>query len=389
MPGTIGPLLPSDERFDHQIVDTFASVAQSDLAWTEKVCGMACAKDGSLQIGFGFGKYTNRNVLDGYGGISRGVEQRTVRASRRLSPDPETMTIGPLSYQVIEPLRKVRVRLEPTPHQPIAFDLLFEGAVPCFLEDREDWRVPSGYRHQAHQIRYHQTGTGSGWVEVEGKRTAITPDTWVSTRDHSWGVRPDVGLAPADLEHGDRPPNLSVLAIWNPVLMQRPDGTRYAIHHYLRRIEIPGVYRDDRFQGGIEHPDGRKEFFRAHEPEIRFHPVNRRFQGGRFGFTLANGADRLMNVEVVSETGFHLGTGLYHGFDGWHHGSFRGELHVDGECVPDCSERKSAERVHQIRDCVVRVKDPVGGGEGIGNCQTVAVGAFPDHGLPTADDSFL
>ena len=135
MPGTIGPLLPSDERFDHQIVDTFASVAQTDLAWTEKVCGMACAKDGSLQIGFGFGKYTNRNVMDAYGGISRGVEQRTVRASRRLSPDPETMRIGPLSYEVLEPLQKVRVRLEPTPHQPIAFELLFEGAVPCFLEE--------------------------------------------------------------------------------------------------------------------------------------------------------------------------------------------------------------------------------------------------------------
>ena len=78
MPGTIGPLLPADERFDHQIVDTFASVAQTDLAWTEKVCGMACAKDGSLQIGFGFGKYTNRNVMDAYGGISRGVEQRSL-----------------------------------------------------------------------------------------------------------------------------------------------------------------------------------------------------------------------------------------------------------------------------------------------------------------------
>jgi hypothetical protein len=177
MPGTIGPLLPSDERFDHQIVDTFATVAQTDLAWTEKVCGMACAKDGSLQLGFGFGKYTNRNVMDAYGGISRGVEQRTVRASRRLSPDPETMRIGPLSYQVIEPLRKVRVRLEPTQHQPIAFDLLFEGAVPCFIEDREDWRVPHGYRQQAHQIRYHQTGTGSGWSRsrASARRSRPTP----------------------------------------------------------------------------------------------------------------------------------------------------------------------------------------------------------------------
>ncbi len=389
MPGTIGPLLPADEGFHHQIVDTFASVAQTDLAWTEKVCGMACAKDGSLQIGFGFGKYINRNVMDGYGGVSRGAEQWTVRASRRLSPDPETTRIGPLHYEVLEPLKKVRVRLEPTPVQPIAFDLVFEGAVPCFLEDREDWRPTHGYRYTAHQIRYHQTGVGSGWVGLEGKRTAIRPESWISTRDHSWGVRPDVGVAPSDLEHGQQPPNLSVLAIWNPILMQRPDGSRYAIHHYLRRFEIPGVYRDDRFQGGVEHPDGHKEFFRAHDAQIRFHPVNRRFQGGRFVFTLADGRERPLDVEVVSDTGFHLGTGLYHGFDGAHHGSFRGELAVDGEYVANCAERKSAERVHQIRDCVIRVKDPVGGAEGVGNCQTVAIGAWPEFGLPTGDDSFL
>jgi hypothetical protein len=290
---------------------------------------------------------------------------------------------------VVEPLRRVRVRLEPSDVQPVAFELLFEGAVPCFLEDREDWRVPSGQRRQAHQIRYHQTGVATGWVELDGKRTEIHPARWVATRDHSWGVRPDVGVAPPDLEVQERPANLSVLAIWNPALLERKDGSRYALHHYLRRFEIPGLYRDERFQGGIEHPDGRKEFFAALRPEIRFHAVNRRFQGGRFQFTMADGSARPLEVEVVSDTGFHLGTGLYHGFDGKHHGSFRGELEVDGEHVPDCSERKSAERVHQIRDCVVRLHDPVGGGAGVGNCQTVAVGAWPDHGLASALDSFL
>ena len=38
----------------------------------EKVCAMAAARDGSLQLGFGLGKYTNRNVIDGYAGVSRG-----------------------------------------------------------------------------------------------------------------------------------------------------------------------------------------------------------------------------------------------------------------------------------------------------------------------------
>ena len=41
---SLGPLTAADEMLTHQIVDTFASVAQTDRSWTEKVCAMACAK---------------------------------------------------------------------------------------------------------------------------------------------------------------------------------------------------------------------------------------------------------------------------------------------------------------------------------------------------------
>jgi hypothetical protein len=104
MSGSVGPLPAADEQFNHQVVEAFATVGQSDLAWTEKVCGMAAARDGSLQIGFGFGKYTNRNVVDAYAGVSRGVEQWVVRASRSLHSDPKSVNVGPISYEIIEPL---------------------------------------------------------------------------------------------------------------------------------------------------------------------------------------------------------------------------------------------------------------------------------------------
>ena len=80
----IGALSPADEGFCHQIVDTFAVVGSTDLSWTEKVCAMTAAFDGSVQLGFGLGKYTNRDVMDAYAGVSRGVEQTTVRTRRRL-----------------------------------------------------------------------------------------------------------------------------------------------------------------------------------------------------------------------------------------------------------------------------------------------------------------
>jgi hypothetical protein len=158
MPNPIGPLLPADEQFTHQIVDTFATVGSTDLSWTEKVCAMAAARDGSLQLGFGLGKYTNRDVMDCYAGVSRGVEQLTVRASRRLTPEPELTVVGPIHYEVHDALRTVRFALDANECQPIAFDWTFEAVVPPHVEDRTHMR--DGYRVSAELVRYHQTGVG-------------------------------------------------------------------------------------------------------------------------------------------------------------------------------------------------------------------------------------
>src|SRR6476661_3740482 len=108
---TLGPLVPADEGFNHQITDTFATVSQSDRSWTEKVCAMAARKDGSVQLAFGMGKYPNRGVLDAYAGISIGKQQWTVRSSRRLAPDFDRLESGPIRYEVVEPTRAVRFSL--------------------------------------------------------------------------------------------------------------------------------------------------------------------------------------------------------------------------------------------------------------------------------------
>ncbi len=385
MTNPVGPLLDGDEGFTHQVPDTFAVVGTSDPSWTEKVCAMAAAKDGSLQLGFGLGKYTNRNVMDGYAGLSRGVEQMTVRASRRLGSDGTTV-IGPIRYEVDRPMKTVLFALEPNTTQPLSFEWIFEAIVPPFMEDRTHMR--RGTRVAADLVRYHQIGLASGWIDIDGTRTEISPDTWVSTRDHSWGVRYDVGLPPLDLEPGDPLAGLSFRMIWSPIAMERPDGSRYGLFLHYQIFQGPGFSHKHVIMGGIEAPDGTHQPFVDIEPELEFDLVNRRLRGGRIHATAADGSVRTLGIEVVSDTGFHLGAGLYFGFDGHHHGEWRGDLVVDGERIADCSEPAAARRLHQIRDTVIHVTDPAGGGEGWGNCQPIITGGGESRGV-SADDSFM
>lgn len=380
----IGPLVQEDEGFCHQVIDSFACTGSSDPSWTEKVCAMAMARDGRLQLGFGLGKYTNRNVMDSYAGISRGREQITVRGSRRLAPHPNRTVIGPVRYEVVEPLRKVRFVLEPNDVQPIAFDCLFEGRVPARFEDRT--HIRQGYRVMSELVRYHQTGVASGWVEVDGVRTEITPDTWVSTRDHSWGVRYGVGHPLPDAEPVGDGIGGNYEFFWSPTYLERPDGSHYALFLNYALVDTPGG-QTRTVMAAVEHPDGRIERIVDIEPDLTYDRVNRRFTGGTVRCRMADGTDRPLTVEVISDTGFHLGAGLYFGFDGHYHGGWRGDLHVDGERIPDCTTLESARRLHQIRDTVVRISDPVGGGTGWGNWQPAIVGANARLGL-AAEDSF-
>ncbi len=384
MPNAIGPLTGADELFHHQVAETFATVATTDLAFTEKVCAMAARKDGSLQLGFGLGKYPNRNVMDGYAGISRGTEQITVRASRRLWPDPEVTRIGPIHYEVVDPMRTVRFQLAPNPTQPVAFEWIFEQVVPPRLEDRTHARNHWNTRVSSELIRYHHIGVvSSGWVEIDGERTAID-DSWVSTRDHSWGVRYGVGEPASDLEPNPFLDHVEFSMIWCPISCERPDGSRYGIFLHPQYAWAGGRLVRKNLMGGVEHPDGTVDTFADIELDFRHDPRTRRLQGGVAHCTMTDGSARPLTFTVPAATGFHLGAGLYFGWGGHHHGEWRGECHEDGERIPDCTDESVFRELHQLRDTFVIVDDPVGGGRGYGNCQPMVTGEHPSLGLTRA-----
>ena len=66
--------------------------------------------------------------------------------------------------------------------------------------------------------------------------------------------------------------------MWSPMLCERPDGSPYGIHVYYQRHAFGGWERVE-LQGGIEHPDGRREPFAALVPTLSVRDDNRRLLG--------------------------------------------------------------------------------------------------------------
>ena len=381
-----GGLVPEDESLTHQIVDTFATVSQSDPSWTEKIWATAHARDNSLQVALGVGKYTNRGVFDGAAGVCRGTEQWTVRAGRRLSSDSSGTNVGPIHYSVVEPLRAIRVSLDENEYEPIAFDVVMRGSFDAALEDPWPDRGPYGYRVTHNVLRYHQIGVASGWVRLHGERFDIKPDEWISIRDHSWGLRPGVGKPIPGLPRGGSKIR-QMFMTWLPMTMTRHDGSKYSLFVFLQHERGHG-FESIRSQAEQQDENGGSHRFAAVEQELRFRDDNRRFTHGTITLIEADGTKRPLSITAAGDTGFHLGTAGYYGWNDWVYGEWVGELRVEGNHVTNCDDPETARKVHQLRDLLVRVDDPVGGGVGVGNMETFALGAFPEIGL-TQENSFL
>jgi hypothetical protein len=371
----------ADELLCHQTPETFATIAHADISWTEKLWGSLFARDGSLQVDVGIGKYHNRNVIDMFAGISRGKEQLTVRASRQLDLDPDRVGVGPLDYEVLEPLKKVRFVLRENHMLPIRFDLTVTGVLPPFLEKKDAQREAQGFRIQSDLLRYHQASTISGTVWIDGEEITVRDEEWFGFRDHSWGVRMDVGEPAPDVYKPQRL-DQDFLLTWSPMYLRRPDGTQYEIHHYHQAVDDRTTY----FSGFVNEADGSQRELHGMVDELKFDPVNRRLLGGKMTFDAGWGTTRTVEIEPISDTGFHLGAGLYFGFRGHRHGQWHGPSHLDGERFADVTTREAVEEIHQLRDCVIRVRE--GDATGYGIFESMVIGKHDRYAL-TKESSFL
>ena len=382
---TIAALTGADENFNHQIVNTFAAVASPERAWTEKAWFTMMRKDGTLQASLGLGKYANRNVVDGFAGVQIGTRQMTVRASRLLSSAPEEMGVGPLGYEVVKPLEAIRLTLAENSAVPLRFELTFHATMPGFFENR-DVVIQAG-RAASDVIRFHQAGTVSGWIEIEGERHEVNPEDWYGFRDRSWGVREHVGLHPADLApvsgHGVSGGNKAGSAFhfnWLVSKIDRADGSSYDLAYYFR--DFGGGGPPAFFSGYINESDGRQIPILHLYPEIDYRASDRGAMRGTVTAIIAGKGksveERVFETEVINpEMGFRLLPGMYGEWKGQIHGSYKGEAFLDGETIDDVNNpAKLAETYRwQIRDRPVRITE--GANSGYGDMESIILGDYP------------
>jgi len=379
---TIAPLISADEYLNHQIANTFSAVASADHSWTEKVWFTLARKDGNLAASFGLGKYTNRNILDGFAGIQQGTQQRTIRASRVLRPAPEEYAVGPLRYEIIEPFRKIRITVAENQAQPISFDLLWSSDMPGFFENRD--QVINNGRLSSDIVRYHQSGTVAGWIEVDGKRQVVKPEEWYGFRDRSWGIREHVGNELTDLPTGNTGSSAKISHDyhfnWFVSDLVRPDGTRYELAYYFREFRKPRGL--DFFSAHINEQDGSQLPVMQVYPELTYRKSDYAVMGGRIYVTLRgdgrNVIERVFEVEAVNaELGFRLNPAMYGAWKGQIHGAFKGENFLDGECIEEVNspEKFASNRRWEIRDRPLRIRE--GDAVGFANIESIVIGEWP------------
>ncbi|HSQ01320.1 MAG TPA: hypothetical protein VL049_29210, partial [Candidatus Dormibacteraeota bacterium] len=135
--------------------------------------------------------------------------QYVVRASRRMGDERMDTRVGPIRVEVIEPLRTLRLVVEPNPWE-LSADLTFTARAGVIEEPRF---------HRAHQGRVFMDSTRltqhvaiGGRLTVAGETIELTPDNTWGSRDRSWGIRP-VGEREPDASGGPT----QFFWLWAPV----------------------------------------------------------------------------------------------------------------------------------------------------------------------------
>jgi hypothetical protein len=302
-------LTKADDYPIHQTPEPIAFTG-TDRNFYDRYFFNGYAPDGETFFAVALGVYPALNVMDGAFCVVVDGVQHNLRVSRVLGMERMDTRVGPLSVEVVEPLRTLRVRVEKNEHG-IAADILFRSRSAAIEEPRFQYRV--GPRVVMDYTRLTQNGSYEGWIEVKGRRFDVSRH--VGTRDRSWGIRP-VGAQDSQPTAPPRAPQFYWL--WAPMNFD----DRITLYHNNADCEgkpwnthaVMAATGD----GGVEH-------MASCCSDVAFKPGTRHAKAASIAMRDAEGLD--YKIELKPKWNFYM-SGLGYTHPEWGHGRFRGELAV-------------------------------------------------------------
>jgi hypothetical protein len=309
-------LTRADDYPIHQTPEPIA-YAGSDRNFYDRYFFNAYAPDGSAFAAVAFGVYPALNVADAHVAIIKDGQEKCIHASRILGMERMDLSVGPIRIEVLEPLNKLKVTLEPT--DGLAADLIFEGRAFPIEEPRFVRR--NGPRLFMDYTRLTQNMRVTGWLEADGEHIPVA--RWLGTRDRSWGIRPVGAPDPQPTPGGDVP---AFFWQWTPLnfvdrsvffhINADPDGKPWN----TRAVILPD---------GAGPGEGYETEAATMATELV--PGTRHAKAGVLTIPLGQGA---ATVRIEPQSVF-LMRGIGYGGD-WRHGALKGELAVAREDL-DCA----------------------------------------------------
>ena len=364
----------------HQTSEYVRHPATSDRNFYDRYYFNLHPSSGEYFAIFGLGQYPNLGTTDAYLAVTRGDDHLVVRASKPLT-DRSDISVGPVRVEVIEPLRKLRVIVEPDrpSDSQLAMDVTWTSPIDPFEEPRQYLRTRGTLVFNTQ--RFAQLGRWEGTLTVDGDDIAVTPDRCGGARDRSWGVRPVGEKQPDGIRQ-----TISVLGgMWN--YMPADYGDHWVI--YLCHEEPDG---NRTMQTGMRvwtDPDRPRDYLGRPEWVHDAISGTRLLSGSHITFPEAPGGPITVHVEPLATNFISIGAG-YGVEPDWRHGMWQGEELVEQARAYKVSEIKGLGQ-YGVVDSVARFTydDPDRGPqEGYGLYEHGFFGPFPKLGLTDRGDLF-
>ncbi|MFI4935231.1 MAG: hypothetical protein ACHP7N_11465 [Caulobacterales bacterium] len=358
-------LTRGDDYPIHQTSEPIA-YAGTDRNFYDRYFFNGYGAEGELFFAMAFGVYPHLNIADASFCVIRDGAQTSLHASRWLNMERMDLTVGPISLEVLEPLQRLKIKVD-APNQGLKAEIVFTGRAFPIEEPRFIRR--QGPRAMMDYTRLTQNGRYTGWIELDGRRENV--DGFTGTRDRSWGIRP---VGARDAQEGAPPQPPQFFWIWSPC------NFASGAFFFHTNDDAEGEPWNRRAVWAPEGADA-SGLTEIKESSIAIDWASNTRHARQATVTLKEPRGE-RKIIFEPEFAFYM-LGLGYGHPTWGHGGNKGALAVEREDLKLADvDPRSPQHLHIQAICKVTYSDGQGGGQvGRGVLEQLAIGPHAPSGF--------